>query len=148
MFAYCGNNPIMGYDPTGEFTWITGLIGAAVGLVVGVVSAAVTGGDAADIIISGLSNAAAGFIIGSTGSTTAARAAGAAVVAVGTYIDARIKGVSRSAAVGCAVLSGGISFATSSLSGALGVGQTAASAVVDSTIGLGVSLCSNAVLSA
>ena len=21
MFAYCGNNPVMGYDPTGEFSW-------------------------------------------------------------------------------------------------------------------------------
>ena len=148
MFAYCDNNPVNGYDPTGEFSWITGLIGAAVGLVVSVVSAAVTGGDATDIIISGLSSATAGFIIGSTGSQTAARAAGAAVVAAGTYIDARINGVSRSAAAGCAVLSGSISFATSSLSSALGAEQTFASAVVDSTFGLGGSLCSSAVLSA
>lgn len=138
----------MGYDPTGEFTWITGLIGAAVGLVVGVVSAAVTGGDVTDIIISGLSNAAAGFVIGSTGSTTAARAVGAAVVAAGTYIDARIKGVSRSKAAGCAVLAGGVSFATASLSGSLGIGQTATAAVVDSTFGMGGSLCTNAILSA
>ena len=36
MFAYCGNNPVMGYDPTGEWDWGTFLdIVVSVGAVVG-----------------------------------------------------------------------------------------------------------------
>ena len=31
MYAYCSNNPVMGYDPTGEFALTTLLVGAAIG---------------------------------------------------------------------------------------------------------------------
>ena len=37
MYTYCGNNPVMGYDPTGDVNW--GNIAKAVGVVVGVTAA-------------------------------------------------------------------------------------------------------------
>lgn len=30
MFAYCGNNPVMGYDPTGEWDWGGFIVGLAI----------------------------------------------------------------------------------------------------------------------
>ncbi len=46
MFAYCGNNPVMGYDPTGEWNWSNFWIGAAttVTVTVGIALAIPTGG--------------------------------------------------------------------------------------------------------
>ena len=151
MFAYCNNSPSSASDPSGEFPWITGLIGAAVGAIVGVASAAITGGDGWDILIAGISSATAGFVIGATGSTTAGsiagRAVGSTIVAAGTYISARRNGVNPGAAAGCAVLSGSVSFATASLSASLGAGQVVAGAVVDSTFGFGGSLSTSAISS-
>ena len=150
IFSYCNNSPVNASDPNGEFPWITGLIGAAVGAVVGVASAAITGGDGWDILIAGISSATAGFVIGATGSTTAGsiagRAIGSTIVAAGTYISARRNGVNPGAA-GCAVLSGSVSFATASLSASLGAGQVVAGAVVDSTFGFGGSLSTSAISS-
>ena len=145
MFAYCGNNPVMGYDPEGEFTWFTALVGAVVGAAVGVVSALVTGGDVKDVVISALSSAAAGAIIGATGSLEAGaavgRVVGSAICAAGSYIDARVNGADCGTAAACAGITFGVCLYTSSITGSLGVGQVAASALVDSTIGLGGSLC-------
>lgn len=39
LFAYCSNNPIMGYDPTGEWNWGKLLTSAAVAITVGVIAA-------------------------------------------------------------------------------------------------------------
>ena len=69
MFAYCGNNPIMLSDPSGEF-FLTALIvigvGAFVGAGTGAYIAACDGGDTGDIIEGaiegGLTGAAAGAI--------------------------------------------------------------------------------------
>ena len=81
MFAYCNNNPIKYDDQGGE--WIEIAIGAAVGGLIGGISAALKGGDAGDIIES----AAVGAL---TGGLTAARgiysAMGAAVNAVYTFV--------------------------------------------------------------
>ena len=49
MFAYCGNNPVMGYDPTGEFDWKTFVNGASllsVGVTACLVAATVVSGGA------------------------------------------------------------------------------------------------------
>ena len=90
MFAYCGNNPVMRIDIDGRFfNWITGAVGAVVGAAVGAISAAVTGGDAKDILIATVSNALAGFVTGASGSSTLGRAAGAAINAWFTYLDSR-----------------------------------------------------------
>ena len=35
MYAYCGNNPVMGYDPTGEIVISAIIIGAAIGGILG-----------------------------------------------------------------------------------------------------------------
>ena len=43
MFAYCGNNPVTGFDPTGEWNWggfLTGLAVAAIGVAMVAVSVA------------------------------------------------------------------------------------------------------------
>lgn len=40
MYAYCSNNPVMGYDPTGEFNWgkllVSGSGAIAVGIMAGI----------------------------------------------------------------------------------------------------------------
>ena len=74
MFAYCNNNPVMGYDPTGEWNWgkfwdgVVSVGAAVVGVVSGVIAggsilattgnvgAAVTGGIAAGSIATGVIN--------------------------------------------------------------------------------------------
>ena len=74
MFAYCSNNPVMGYDPTGEWNWgkfwdgVVSVGAAVVGVVSGVIAggsilattgnvgAAVTGGIAAGSIATGVIN--------------------------------------------------------------------------------------------
>ena len=33
LFSYCGNNPVMGYDPEGAFNWNTFIKGASIALV-------------------------------------------------------------------------------------------------------------------
>lgn len=45
MFAYCGNNPVMGYDPTGHWDWggvIAGLIFVAISGVAAILGSLVT----------------------------------------------------------------------------------------------------------
>ena len=62
MFAYCLNNPAMGYDPTGEFPWIPLLIGAGVGAGLGALATWVMGGTGKDVFWSGVRGAAFGGI--------------------------------------------------------------------------------------
>ena len=54
MFAYCQNNPVMLGDEDGEFAdwFVRVVVGAAVGVVTGAISALVTGGSAKDVIYS------------------------------------------------------------------------------------------------
>lgn len=77
MFAYCGNNPIMGYDPSGEINWCgfwTGVAIVAVGVAI-VASAVATGGaslTATGVLISAAKvvTAAVGVAVAATGVTT------------------------------------------------------------------------------
>ena len=66
MFAYCGNNPVMGYDPTGAVDWGTFAEGAglvSVGLTALVVAAAVvSGGACVPLLIAAGATFAAGGI--------------------------------------------------------------------------------------
>ena len=59
MYAYCSNNPVMGYDPTGEF--ICAAIGALVGAAFGAIGAALNGDD---IVAGATIGAATGAISG------------------------------------------------------------------------------------
>ena len=61
-FAYCGNNPINRFDPTGEFGIWGAVVGGLIGAVAGAISSAVTGGDIKDIVISAATAPAAALI--------------------------------------------------------------------------------------
>ena len=74
LFVYCGNNPITRADDGGEFWHI--VVGAAIGGIIGAVSAAASGGDAIDIAI--------GFLAGAGGGALAASGAGVFVQAAGS----------------------------------------------------------------
>ena len=52
MFAYCGNNPVTGYDPTGEWDWGGFLVGLAIAVasVVAVAVSVVTCGAATPLV--------------------------------------------------------------------------------------------------
>ena len=109
MFAYCGNNPIMLSDPSGEF-FLTALIVIGVGAFVsagtGAYIAACDGGDTGDIIEGaiegGLIGAAVGTIayftpqiIAVTGSSfSATLVAGGIGFASGTVIDLGVQSAS------------------------------------------------------
>ena len=56
LFAYCGNNPVMGYDPLGHFNFSLKIVatGAIVGALMGAFTAACTGGDVGEGAIEGL----------------------------------------------------------------------------------------------
>lgn len=80
MFAYCSNNPVMGYDPSGE-GWLEWLIGAAVVVACAVV---VTAGSAAAGVA-----AVAAVVNGTAAATTASTvAAGAFIGSSLTYATA------------------------------------------------------------
>ena len=72
LFAYCGNNPVMGYDPTGTWDWgiiwdvvVTAATGA-VSVIAGIATTAVTGnpvlGTAAGVATFGGLNNAVNFV--------------------------------------------------------------------------------------
>ena len=67
MFAYCGNNPVMGYDPTGEFNWGKLFNGASL-LAIGITACAaaltvVTAGACAPLLVAAtVTFAAAGLV--------------------------------------------------------------------------------------
>ena len=66
LYAYCGNNPVMGYDPTGHWDWnLFCKVSAGVLLVGALIGATVfTGGIAGTIATIALSAAAGGFVGG------------------------------------------------------------------------------------
>ena len=92
LFAYCKNNPVMGYDPTGHFGLVGAIIatGAIVGGLLGAFSAATTGGNVLESAIEGCLTGALGAACGLayTNPLTAALVAGVggAVVDVGTQV--------------------------------------------------------------
>ena len=76
MFAYCGNNPVSGYDPTGRWDWggvLTGIAFIAIGVAVIAVTVA-TAGAAAPLAAAAISTA--GLLVG-----TAAIETGCAITA-------------------------------------------------------------------
>ena len=77
QLVYCRNNPICYADDGGN--WFHLAIGAIVGAVIGVVSAVVSGGDAVDVMISGLAGAAGGVLAASGLGITAQIVGGAAI---------------------------------------------------------------------
>ena len=87
MFAYCGNNPIVAEDPTGEaFFLVTAAIGAVAGAIIGGVVAAKNGGNvwagigtgaaAGGLAGAGLGAAAGVMLAGSAAASTASVAVG------------------------------------------------------------------------
>ena len=92
MFAYCGNNPVMGYDPSGAINWG----GVLAGLVIGVIAVAAV---AATIATAGAASplaAAAGTALGATVSTalveTAVVTTAGAVAEVPVVYDVTVVG--------------------------------------------------------
>ena len=75
MFAYCGNNPVMGYDPTGETNWGGFWTGVGMVLIGGFVAAAIiaSAGSATPVVAAALTatGTALGSAIGATGSVVA-----------------------------------------------------------------------------
>ena len=101
MFAYCANNPVNAVDPTGEsFFLLAGLIGAALGAVIGGSIAASQGQDV-------LSGAAVGAIAG--GLCGLGLGAASSVLLAGTVTASTSAVVSGASTLASAIGSGGIS---------------------------------------
>ena len=86
LYVYCGNNPIMYVDPDGEIFFMagTGIIGVAVGGIVGAIHAKVTGGNVSQGLLKG---AVIGGAIGLTGgAATAFLATGSAAASLSTVL--------------------------------------------------------------
>ena len=79
MFAYCGNNPVIGYDPTGDVNWLGVGIGIGLALTgIAVVAATVASGGTALPVITAAAKCVAyavGLGITATGITTTYTAA-------------------------------------------------------------------------
>ena len=150
MFAYCQNNPVMLGDEDGEFAdwFVRVVVGAAVGVVTGAISALVTGGSAKDVIYSAAIGGITGAIVGGTGSLEAGKIVGRAVASAinggYTYYSARKAGASVGGAALAAGASAAISYGTASLS-ALAGDDLLVGTVSDLNIGLGGALTSSGV---
>ena len=150
MFAYCGNNPVMLGDKDGEFAdwFVRVVVGAAVGVVTGAISALVTGGSAKDVLSSAAVGFVTGGIVGATGSMKAGKIVGRAVASAinggYTYYSARKAGASVGGAALAAGASAAISYGTASLS-ALAGDDLLVGTVSDLNIGLGGALTSSGV---
>ena len=150
MFAYCGNNPVMLGDKDGEFAdwFVRVVVGAAVGVVTGAISALVTGGSAKDVLSSAAVGFVTGGIVGATGSMKAGKIVGRAVASAinggYTYYSARKAGASVGGAALAAGASAAISYGTASLS-ALAGDALLVGTVSDLNIGLGGALTSSGV---
>lgn len=85
MFAYCGNNPVIASDESGEFWHI--VIGAVVGAVVGAVTAALEGKSATEIAVSAAVGAASGALAASGAGAVVQIAGSAAISAAGSVVS-------------------------------------------------------------
>ena len=80
MFAYCGNNPVIRADASGEFFFT--ILGAAIGAISGAIDSALMGGTAEDIAKGAYAGAVSGAISGAgvdIGITVTAATGGAGV---------------------------------------------------------------------
>lgn len=137
-------------DEDGEFAdwFVRVVVGAAVGVVTGAISALATGGSAKDVLISAGVGAVTGAIVGGTGSLEAGKIVGRAVASAinggYTYYSARKAGASVGGAALAAGASAAISYGTASLS-ALAGDDLLVGTVSDLNIGLGGALTSSGV---
>ncbi|HBP25895.1 MAG TPA: hypothetical protein DD618_02965 [Acholeplasmatales bacterium] len=70
LFSYCGNNPVMGYDPMGTFNWGNfWKIAGGVALIAGLVAGTILTGGALSVILAGAAIGAVGRGIGAGIST-------------------------------------------------------------------------------
>ena len=137
-------------DKDGEFAdwFVRVVVGAAVGVVTGAISALVTGGSAKDVLSSAAVGFVTGGIVGATGSIKAGKIVGRAVASAinggYTYYSARKAGASVGGAALAAGASAAISYGTASLS-ALAGDDLLVSTVSDLNIGLGGALTSSSI---
>ena len=110
LFAYCGNNPVMGYDPTGRFviTLSTVITAALIGLAVGATAGGVAGAAAAACNDTDI---ATGFVSGFIGGAILGAGAGVgalflAPLAVGEGVAIGIAGGVTALSTGEAVATG------------------------------------------
>ena len=92
LFAYCDNNPVMRADHGGEFWHL--VVGGAIGGIIGGVSAAISGGDAVDVLI-GVVAGAAGGILAATGAGVVAQAVGSAAISMTTNAITQARNISK-----------------------------------------------------
>ena len=90
MFSYCGNNPVTRKDTGGEFWHL--VVGGVIGGIIGGISAAVSGGDTADILIGAVAGAAGG-ILAATGAGAVAQAIGSAAISVTSNAATQAKNI-------------------------------------------------------
>ncbi|MCH5164518.1 MAG: hypothetical protein J1F36_05825, partial [Clostridiales bacterium] len=110
LYTYCGNNPVMGYDPTGEFNWGELLSALLVGTV----------------IVAGLFCAAAYLTSGATSFVLSAAAFGAAFGGIGGIVSSRNENVMAGMLSG--MISGAAIGATGAAGGLYGIGMLAGQA--------------------
>ena len=71
LYAYCLNNPIMGYDPTGTWDWGNfWKVVAGIGIVTALVVGTIFTGGTLSVVLAGAAIGAIGGAIGATVSTT------------------------------------------------------------------------------
>ena len=130
LYAYCGNNPVMGYDPTGTTEWWEWLIGAIIvvavtaATVVTCGAAAVALGASAAVVSGAMTGAAIGGIV----------AGGVNLISQGVNGDIDFGKLALSTAAGGTVgaISGGIgSMVTPALGGAKLLAQKGAQVAIN-----------------
>lgn len=99
-YTYCGNNPIIYNDPTGQ--WLHIAIGAVVGDVAGGVITAVNGGDVGEVVLGTFVGAAVGAAAAFAGTSSGLTALGA------TSASVAVTSGSVGGAVGGAIMGAGL----------------------------------------
>ena len=92
LFAYCKNNPVMGYDPTGHFSWTDVFNTAAVVTLAALAVIAIvgSGGSAAPPLLAAASALAGTTVTAATATTVATGVAVTGVAVMGTAATASI----------------------------------------------------------